>query len=87
MLSPHPDSSGRRAALQNSHCWLWAGLHFVFKEFKILTEMEQVRLVCNSNHFSLNFMFQIGECNPHLQKVTDILDSIKEKVKLIPGGW
>ena len=27
--------------------------------------------------------FQIGEHNPQLQKITDILDSIKEKVKLI----
>lgn len=25
--------------------------------------------------------FQIGELNPQLQKITDILDSIKEKVK------
>lgn len=32
--------------------------------------------------------FQIGEFNPQLQKITDILDSIKEKVKLIlVHGW
>lgn len=30
--------------------------------------------------------FQIGELNPQLQKITDILDSIKEKVKPVPDG-
>ncbi|XP_006773188.1 PREDICTED: carbonic anhydrase 13 [Myotis davidii] len=46
----------------------------------------------------LGVFLQIGECNPHLQKVTDILDSIKEKGKqtrftnfdplsLLPPSW
>ncbi|XP_036193349.1 carbonic anhydrase 13 isoform X1 [Myotis myotis] len=46
----------------------------------------------------LGVFLEIGECNPHLQKVTDILDSIKEKGKqtrftnfdplsLLPPSW
>lgn len=73
------DKAGRwkRASLWNNHCLFWADLGFK----KTNSDWNGV-----SQTITISFgilCFQIGEHNPQLQKITDILDSIKEKVNLI----
>lgn len=61
-----------------------SGLAYVFQKnnSKPVTEMELNQTCSATVTTSLEILcFQIGEHNSQLQKITDILDSIKEKVK------